>query len=460
MVRKLRKATALAVVTVMAVATTALAVANYTFARPKVVGGTSQTTWTNGVPQVGVTIDKRADPRKTWMHALYLSDANLAGAFSSDKNCSNKGNCLANWYTRSSNAGRAWSNPVKVPGPGGHVERGTLAVTGATVVVAMMSQEGYWGGCCSTFDTSDPRRVYVSRSTNHGASWSNAVVLPGQTNSSRGDYIYIAASGANVHVVTTNTQNGQVWYWRSTNRGKSFTGPVTLGTTTNQDNASGYVGGYSALPSIAAAGGDVVAAWTNTAAGQVVARASTDGGATWGAQTQLAASGGNANNGYTQAAGRDTRIAVTWTTASGAFLRIYNTTTNSWGVTRTIVTFPNSVGGTSYVGGEGATVTLGPGGVVGVALSQCISAGGSICNDASLGLQSTRESLIWRASSDGGASWSSPTVLAAYSDSVKNRFINNYATATFFKQRPWVMWNGHDSNYTDYVVRYRLGSPS
>ena len=254
MVRTVRKATVLGIVAALAISTAALAVANYSFGDTGLLGDPDQTTWSNGVPQVAVSTDKTVSPARTWIHSIYVSDATLSGGFTSDTACSNQGNCLENWYTRSSNNGNSWSNPVKIPSPAGHTERGAIAVTGKTVIVAMMTQEAYWAGCCTSFDVADPRRIYVSRSTNHGDSWRNATVLPGQNNSSRGDYVWIAAAGANVHVVTTNTETGQIWYWRSTDRGASFANPVSLGTTTATDTESGYVGGFSGLPSVAAAG--------------------------------------------------------------------------------------------------------------------------------------------------------------------------------------------------------------
>ena len=87
--------------------------------------------------------------------------------------------------------------------------------------MAYMDQTSYYQGG-STLNVNDPRFLYVTRSTNNGGAWSAAKKLPGQTNTSRGDYINIAASGSNVYVVTTNTQNGQTWFWRSTDRGKSL----------------------------------------------------------------------------------------------------------------------------------------------------------------------------------------------------------------------------------------------
>jgi hypothetical protein len=270
----------------------------------------------------------------------------------------------------------------------------------------------------------------------------------------------MGASGSNFYVVTTNTNNGKIWLWRSTDAGQTWSGPVTVGTTTATDTVTGYVGGFSGLPAVAATGNDVLVSWINTPQGQVLGAVSSDSGATFGAATELEATGGNDNNGYTQAAGRDSRLATTWTTSDGAYLRIYNTGTDSWGAKRTITTFPDpdaTVPSDLDDGGEGAIVALDAGNKVGIALSECNTAMGFICNNPQLSLGQTRETLVWRQSSDNGASFSAASIIAPVTNN-KGTYINNYGSAIFHEGSPYVLWNAHNAAYTAYTNQLRVGS--
>src|SRR5262245_64672170 len=106
------------------------------------------------------------------------------------------------------------------------MDRGTIATTGTTIVALQMSQTKYYQAG-TTFDVSAPRYVYATRSTDNGATWSAAAKLPGQTTTSRGDYLNIWASGSYVHAVTTASDTGNIWYWRSSDKGKTWSNPVT-----------------------------------------------------------------------------------------------------------------------------------------------------------------------------------------------------------------------------------------
>ncbi|MEX0754402.1 MAG: hypothetical protein WD206_03460 [Actinomycetota bacterium] len=409
-------------------------------------------TWDNGDP----VLDQHGTSNGL-LSTGYVTDT-INGVFAHDTN----GPYMGTYYVRSTNDGGTWSKPFRLNPKGKHGDRLTLQAEGNVVVAAYMDQQKYYQGNTATFDPSKPRNIFVRRNTNNGvkADWQAAVKLPGQTKQSRGDYLYMGASGTNFYLVTTNTANGKIWLWRSTNSGGLWTGPTVIGTTTATDTATGYVGGFSGLPAVAAAGEDVVVSWTNSNAGEVLAAVSDDAGASFGAATQLEATGGNANNGYVQAAGRDTRLAVTWTTAAGAFLRIYNTGTDAWLAERTITTFPDpdpAVPDTLDDGGEGAVVALDAGNMVGVSLSECNTVQGNICNNAALSLGSTRETLVWRESSDNGANFSAASIVAPVTNN-KGTYINNYGSAIFHEGSPYVLWNGHNAAYTAYSVQLRVGS--
>jgi hypothetical protein len=411
-------------------------------------------TWDNGDPVL-------ANNQDGSLSAAYVSDY-TKGVFADD---GSSGPWLSNFYTRSQDGGATWSKPVRLNGKY-HADRVTLVSSGSHVVTFFMSQVHYWatpGG--STFKTSEPRYVYVRTNTNNGApaSWTAAKKLPGQSTNSRGDYLWAASDGNLVVVATTNTANGKIWTWRSTDGGVTFTGPIQAGTTTATDTTSGYVGGLSGLPAVAVHGTTVIVGWVASPAGQVVTAISTDSGATYGSPTTRQASGGNANNGYVQADDRsgDNRMAFTWTTASGAFLQIYDDGTNTWGTKRTIATFPDSdpgVGSVYNKGGEGATVALGSGSTVGISLSECNTANGFTCNNPQLSDTKARSQLVWRESSDNGASWGNPEIIKA-PGTAKGSYINDYGDVIYLPGgKPFVLWNGHNSAYSAYTVQIRVGN--
>jgi hypothetical protein len=454
MARKMRWGAPLALVLVGLMATAALA---YSWDPPN--GGANpgrlgpNYTWNNGDPVLAINGDGS-------LSAAYVSDY-TNGTYADDVT----GPYLSNFYTRSTDGGVTWSKGLRLNGKY-NADRVTLVSSGEHVVTFFMSQEHYWatpGG--STFKPAEPRYVYVRTNTNNGAaaSWTAAKKLPGQSTSSRGDYLWAASDGNLVVVATTNTQNGKIWTWRSTDGGVTFTGPIQAGTTTGTDTTSGYVGGFSGLPAVAVHGTTVIVGWVSNPTGQVVTAVSTNSGTSYAAPTTRQASGGNANNGYVQADDRsgDDRMAFTWTTPTGAFLQIYDDGTDTWGTKRTITAFPDTapaVGTTYNKGGEGAIVALGSGNTVGITLSECNTANGFTCNNPQLSDTKAREQLVWRESTDNGASWGTPEVIKA-PGTPKGSFINNYGDVMYLTDgTPFVTWNGHNSAYSAYTSQIRVGN--
>ncbi len=340
------------------------------------------------------------------------------------------------YYVRSTNAGNTWSKPFRVSPKSTQAERGVLAASGNNLYVAYMTQTAYFSGTTSTFNPAAPRYIYVRQNTNLGVktNWGSAVKLPGQTKTSRGDYLYIAASGSNVYVTTTNTKSGAIDVWYSNDSGTTWAGPVNVGTTTFLDNSTGtYVGGFSGLPAIATSGSTVGVAWTASPTGAISAVTCNAVGVTSCVSHTLATSGGADNLGYVQAAGDATRMAFTWTTASGGWLEEYSGGT--WQPAHQFVSFPDSspgVGTTLNRGGEGAIVALSGTTTVGIAISECNTITSGTC---STGDEKDREQLVYRQSADDGATWSAASIVATSSTS-KNTFNNDFGSATFVNGVP------------------------
>jgi hypothetical protein len=266
----------------------------------------------------------------------------------------------------------------------------------------------------------------------------------------------MAASGANFYLAVTNSTNGRISLWRSTNSGTTWTGPVTVGTTTIQSTgADSYVGGFTGLPAVAADGTDAVVTWqtnTTTANGKAVARVSTDGGATFpNAPVTLQASGTTANSGYTNARGTSGKIVVAWTTAAGGFMRLFNTSTNAWDVRRQFATF------TATKGGMGAVPLLRSGTtVVGMTWSECTTTSAQpLCTDDYPSASDTGAtiSMVYRQSGTNGSSWGVQSTVQGSSGKYKQ---HDWADGLFVGTSPYVAWNAHDAAYGYYNIQMKV----
>ena len=123
-------------------------------------------------------------------------------------------------------------------------------------------------------------RVYHKRSTDGGSTWGPDTRLSGDQ--AVGEHPAAAASGSNVYVVWHESGPGgaDIHFRRSTDAGITW-GPDSKLTAS----------GKSMHPSMAASGSSVHVVWMDNRDGQteIYTRRSTDAGATWGAETRLSA---------------------------------------------------------------------------------------------------------------------------------------------------------------------------
>jgi hypothetical protein len=368
------------------------------------------------------------------------------------------GRYMGVYAVRSTNNGGTWSTPVRIDAGTVHAERGTLASNGTVACAGYMTQTKYyttnWG--TYTFDNQAVRSIFVRCSSNGGATWGARVKLPNQTATSRGDYPYMAASGENFYLVVTNSTNGRISLWRSTNAGTTWTGPVNVGTTTIQSTAAdSYVGGYTGLPAVAADGTDVIVAWqtnTTTANGKAVARISTDAGATFpNPPASLQASGTTANSGYVNARSVSGKIVVTWTTKGGGFMRLFDTSTNTWDVRRQFATF------TTTKGGMGAVPLLrSASNTIGMTWSECTTTStAALCTDDYPAASDTGASIsmVYRQSADKGATWGVQSTVQGPVGKYKQ---HNWGDGLFVGTSPYVAWNAHDAAYGYYNIQMKV----
>lgn len=421
--------------------------------------------WDNGDPALGFGSDNS-------LSAVSVSDS-LAGCFAGQTT----GIHLAVYYSRLASGGTAWSKPKQISGAY-LADRGTLITSGANVYTAWVKQSQYYDTNCTkyTFDTSQPRPLFFRRNTNNGAaaSWATPIKLPGQSATARVDYPTIAASGTMVYVTATDVGTGHIRLWISSDSGVTFATPITIATTAHQDTTPGqtngacpcgYVGGFAGLPAVATDGSAIGIAYLSSATGaETVAICSTTG--TGCKKTVVVASGADANSGYPQAAG-DTasgRMAFTWTTATGGFVRIWSgDTTGSFGTANQFATFPDSALASTAcqsttpcnAGGSGAIVGLTGTTGVGIALSECNTVSGVTC-DQSQTQEKSREILTWRQSADNGSTWTAPAVIKAPTGgSANTSWMSEFGSVAYSGATPYVLFNGHDDAYKVYDVEVR-----
>ena len=407
-------------------------------------------TWNDGPPMAAKLGSK--------LIAVYDSDYTACGATTDGSGC-----FMGAYATTSSNSGGIWGKPRRLNPGTKHAERATIAAGTSTACAAFMTQTKYYSAhyAIYTFDKSAVRTTYV-RCTSDGTTWLAAVKLPGQTTSSRGDYPYMAASGSNFYLTMTNSQSGAISLWKSTNNGATWTGPVTIGTTTLADNASdGYVGGFTALPAVAASGANVVVAWQTTG-GAAHYKVSTDGGTVFGSEATLDAGATNANYGFVNLRGSaDGRIAAGWTTATAAKVALLSG--SSFGTIRTVASFPDVQAGVNSVthqAGFDVVPLLGSGTVLGATWSECnaiIASGSDYCADnypETGQFKSTIQmSQVYRQSADNGASWGTASIVNAPT----GKFLeNDWSDGFFVGSSPYVFHNTHDSAYGYYNIQLKV----
>ena len=171
------------------------------------------------------------------------------------------------YYNRSTDAGTTWDGDVRLTNNSAVSWPASVAAFRTNVhVVWNDTRSGNW-------------EVYHKRSTDGGTTWMADTQLTSNNGSSM--YAAIAVLGPNVHVVWVDGRDGndEIYYKRSTDGG------TTWGTDTRLTNASSS----SEFPSVAVSGSCVHVTWYDQRDGneEIYYKRSTDGGASWGADTRL-----------------------------------------------------------------------------------------------------------------------------------------------------------------------------
>jgi len=172
------------------------------------------------------------------------------------------------YYRQSTNGGVNWQPERRFTNNSGNSSDPSVSASGSSVHVV-------W------FDNHQGNpEIYYRRSTNGGADWAAEIRLSNNMDNSYDPSVF--STGSLVHVVWMDQRDGnnEVYYIRSTNGGANWGSETRL---TNDPT-------LSLEPSVSAAGNDVHISWCDGRSGyghEIYYKRSTNGGASFGADTRL-----------------------------------------------------------------------------------------------------------------------------------------------------------------------------
>ena len=357
----------------------------------------------------------------TYHHAIYAT-TRIGSSWVTDS-----GPYTGVYYIRTSNRGSTWTTPKRLNPTSQHGSRATVASSGAYVYAAWVRTTKW-----VHYSSSAPRVLYFRRNTSNGSSsgWSATVRITSTTG--RVDWPTIAASGSYVYLAYTDSATGSIKLRISANRGSTWK-TVTVGSTTKSS------GGRLGLPHVAASGSSVAVTWIADSANTVKVRIGSSYGASWGATTTM-----GTTSSVPDVAVLGGRVAATWASDT---VKVRVATTGTWGLERSL---PATDGYADEVQYGPAIALLGSQGLA-VAYSSCIL--NCATTDPEL---ITRSDLIWRQTTDNGATWAPSDVLETSASGGRRQ---NDAPSIVWRSaaRPSVLWNAWTQGTTYFRLHLRSG---
>jgi len=175
------------------------------------------------------------------------------------------------YYRRSTDGGSTWSTEVQISFRSANSEYPSLAASGNDV-------HAVWGNNWVNGSSMYYGVIYRG-STNGGTTWGTELRLADSTD--RPPYPSVAASGSAVHIAWKDHRDGndEIYFRRSTDRGMTWMPETRL----TNDTAESFI------PSVAVSGSTVYVVWHDERTGNadIFFCRSSDGGATWGPNTDL-----------------------------------------------------------------------------------------------------------------------------------------------------------------------------
>jgi hypothetical protein len=328
-------------------------------------------------------------------------------------------------------------------------ERATIAADGTAVIVGWVTQTSYLH-----YAPDRRRRFQVRVSADGGATWGSAVTL----SASRGrvDYPRVAAGGGRLFAVWTDANTGTIKLAISADRGATWA-VSQVGTTTSL--ADGAEEGYAGFPDVGVSDDDVAVVWFADDAGQTVVLTSSVGGVDLGPASVpdvLTVTSPNDGTRYAGAGGTSTpgdpRVALAYTTDTGLAIRVFDGTRLD--PERTVATWPLVVGTVTYVSGYGPAVVPTSGGLS-LAFAACRASSAPDPCDGSY--KATRIDLLLTGSTNAGATWTVPDVLASVSDGA-GYTLNDQPSIVEIGAYRLIAYDRYQRSFRDYRVWLRAAS--
>jgi hypothetical protein len=160
------------------------------------------------------------------------------------------------FVNRSSDGGATWSNPVSIPPPA--VSAGKVDLDKNWTVCDNSASSPFYGNCYTEFDNFGQNDLeYMSTSTDGGATWQTPVAVTGQAQGLGGQPL-VQPNGT--VIVPFEALNGKISAFSSTDGGASWNRPVVIDSVKSHAVAGGLR--TSPLPSAEIDGaGNVYVAW-------------------------------------------------------------------------------------------------------------------------------------------------------------------------------------------------------
>lgn len=328
-----------------------------------------------------------ADRRLTWSDGHSETSINFARSVAAD----DRGRVHVTWaderdgnreiyYQRSIDGGVEWGPPIRL------TKDAAASVNPSIAAEANFVHVAWWD------DRDGSPKVYVRSSRDAGATWGAKRRI---SQSPGAAFPSIAVQGSRVFVVYVDVSVGhaEVYFTRSLDQGNSWATPVRLSA----------LPWSSYTPTVAASGGNVYVAWTDTRVAMTVDtleeeyfRHSADGGITWDLEVRLTRALGNSWAPSLAAQGEE--VGIAWFDDRSGDWEIY---------------FKRSTdGGLTWSVDRRLTRSAGP------SLRPSLARYGSALHLAYWDHRDGDEEIYWLTSPDRGKSWSAPqrlTVNAASS---------------------------------------------
>lgn len=242
------------------------------------------------------------------------------------------------YYKRSDDGGLIWGADARLTSDANSSYTPAVAVCGAEVHVV-------WED-----DRDQETKVYYKHSSDNGTIWGPDVRITDNAGAQGIPSVAVAAGVVYVAWVDFGMMgNSEIWCGRSTDAGTTWEDACQLS----------YASGYSVHPSIAVSGSNVHVAWHDSRYGwwnnEIYYNRSTDGGVTWGVETQLTQDTTFSNLPSIAVSGSD--VYITWEEMrDGNFEMYYKRSTNNgetWGTDTRLTSDPGDSHGPSLAASDG-----------------------------------------------------------------------------------------------------------